>query len=558
MAFEMKNEIAGKMVELKRGRGRPRKVKEEEDENRASADVEYAEEMASTGNFRRRGLDLYEWRSERWARVSNDEGQVAAFSWLRQNRRDVATKQRADGCFGAVSLVVDKLTLISELTPARFIVPTRGMWLEIDVQFDERGKTTGGTIRKMKPTRELGVTGEVPIEIAGEDGERYVPREIDPDSHFGRFLASSFDPRCKEGVEKKENLEAIQEYAGYTLIPGSPNHQVAHLWSGPGGNGKGVMKALIAKFHEKYASVSLDNLDGFGIEHIQDATLAIVDETPRTFNPERLKSLISGDPMDLQRKHKMAVSNFRCGARWIINSNQDFGLGSVDSSPGFFRRFIIIKWTDSPSDAAKIAGIEELIFNNEAQAVLDWMLIGLLRFLENGHLYAPTESLRFKREALSAADSVLSWFEENGSSSMLQGENDKCMTRGTVYRHYREFCEHTGRIPLRDNAFWLRLKEHMKGLNTNTGAINKNGKFERYTNIDLNKAVVSELKRGVEELPRKKKATFKELFGKSFSDFDMNEVKNASEKLIEKILSNPASLSKEEAEEAEEIFSGFI
>ncbi len=480
-------------------------------QERSSAEFDFSEHMRAKPEYRRRGTDdVYRWTGERWVAVDRADGHVRATEWLAENRRESCSAAKARSAWDTATLRMPELRLLSEAGRPRYIVPTENLWLEIEIDRDRAGRPLGGRIRKVAPDMEAGVTGGVPVRIEGKAGEEYVPSPLPRGSLFSNFLSSSFPRTDPDAVEA---LEAIQEYAGYTIIPGSPNEQVAHIWHGQGGNGKGVLKALIAKFHAKAASVDPERLDGFGLQPLVDATLAMVDEMPRQFSPERLKSLISGDPVCIDRKYKDMI-DFRCGARWIINSNQDFGVRTADASAGFFRRFIIIEWKAAPAPSERIAGLEDSIFGGEAGAVLDWLLTGLLRYLGNGFLLAPAASNRLKAAAMEAADSVLSWSAEVGGATVLAPIHEPHASRAEVYAHYCEHCSRSGRQAVSDTVFWRRLRTRWgDALNPEVSETRKGGVYRRMTNIDLSRGTGTAAPADTGARPRARKATMEDLYG---------------------------------------------
>lgn len=542
--------------ETKRPRGRPRKMMS--DEPTVTPEFEYSRHMLAQEIYKRKGDDVFVWDGERWT-IAKD-GLTHAVNWLAENRPDKYKYAVAESLWNTLTLALPHLRLLSENEDEpRYIVPTHGMWLEIDVTRDENGRTTGGVIRKRKPNKELGVTGDVPVLIKGEDGEEYLPRPIFSDSRFARFLRTSFPQEGNDETrrDRQEALEAIQEYAGYTLMTGSPNEQVAHLWRGSGGNGKGVMKSLISRFHKKSAAVNLEEIGkDFGYMQLLDASLALVDETPSTFSPERLKSLVSGDPLPLNRKYRDPIPDFRCDARWIINSNQNFGFRSVDTSPGFFRRFIIIDWTAKPEQDGKIAGLDKLIFKQEPEMVLDWLLIGLLRYLENGSLFIPAASHRFKEAAMTAADSVHAFLADHGWTSIVVGPGELGMSKEEIYEQYCEYCSVSGRQRLQNSNFFKAVKEKLVERGGSYAELAKKkvgGRNLRYTNLDLKRGDVDALSLSpIRVSKRKRAATFEEIYGVTTEATPPSSLPRA------KPLPQSSDITPEEEAELEEFFGGFI
>lgn len=188
----------------------------------------------------------------------------------------------------------------------------------------------------------------------------------------------------------------------------------------------------------------------------------------------------------------------------------------MDSSPGFFRRFIFIEWGATPTIEDRVAGLEDAIFEKEPNAVLDWLLIGLLRYLSNGRLFVPAASLRMKESAMAAADSVLSWADDVGGKVALAPTDAARSSRSKIYAHYCEYCAQAGRLSVSDVVFWTRLKGKWgDDLNTLVSESRKGGVYQKLTNIDLSKdstAAEAALDKGQVDCSRKR-ASLIDLYG---------------------------------------------
>lgn len=457
----------------------------------------YADMLAETGDYATLNGDLYKWRGNHFSPMPESEACSDAFEWLRafpQKRKPSVAQSAVDGaklaCPRISGRVIDGLPETTD--EYRCIIPTEGMWLEVVFRKDDKGKTHDAEILLKKPEKDLtrAVTSSVPLRIEGEEGERYVPSALDRASLFGRFVADSFPcplsgERTEEDEREAESAMSVQEYAGYSLLVGRSD-QKAHLWVGDGGNGKGVMSALLQRFHKSLA-VDLGNLDGFALSGIQDATLAVVDETPKDgFNEGRLKSLIGEGLTSVDRKYKDAISVVS-KAKWIVNSNQEFGIRCRNSSNGFWRRFIFVEWRHIVPEENRREGLDRVIFEREGRAVLDWMLAGALRYLaRGGRLYESEASSRAKRKAVVNSDIVSAWVADHGGpEAMLTPIDSKTSLKDDVYTAFCLYCENNGRKACASQEFWTRLgKVFGPALSANRQSM-VDGQKKRWTNIDL-------------------------------------------------------------------------
>jgi len=468
------------------------------DQDEVAPESIYADEIADGGMHAVWNGDLYKWMENHFAPVPEFDARAEAFEWLKRFPKH-RTAARAASAVDSSKLAAPKIASrmidgFPETTDEyRCVIPTEGMWLEVVFKKDEHGRTTNAGIFLKKPVRSLerAVMSSVPVRIEGADGSAYAPGHIPSDSVFGRFLASSFPCPMNGGVptadgtEAAESLMSIQEYAGYTLLVGRSD-QKSHLWMGDGANGKGVMASLIQRFHRSHA-VDLSKLDGFALNGIQDATLAVVDETPKdAFNEGRLKSLLGEGLTPVDRKFKDSL-NVVSRAKWIINSNQEFGIRCRNSTGGFWRRFIFVEWKHVIPEEQRREGLDRTIFEREGKAVLDWMLAGLLRYLgRGGRLFESDASTRTKRTAIANSDIVGAWIADHGGiGQMLTESRSKTTQKDDVYRAFCDYCSTNGRHPVNAHEFWMRSRKLFGSALTDSQAKNGEGKMVRWVNIDV-------------------------------------------------------------------------
>jgi putative DNA primase/helicase len=157
----------------------------------------------------------------------------------------------------------------------------------------------------------------------------------------------------------------------------------------------------------------LDNLTGFNLMPLLGASLVVVDEVPaQGINEQILKGLISGEAVTVDRKNEAPVS-FTPTAKWIISTNNDQKL--TDNSHGFWRRLVVIPFTQELSGKDIVPGLDQAIITNELMIFLDWCLAGLQRLTQRGKYPDEPKAVAVaKHEATIASDSVKAWnaFEE--------------------------------------------------------------------------------------------------------------------------------------------------
>ena len=457
----------------------------------ASADGRPGGFFGGRGPFATRNGVLYEWKSNHYSPLSDESVSRDAFEWLRIFPKK-RTERTALAAMKSAKLGVGRMVACADEADGRsrrHIIPTTGNWIEVLFDTDEKGRVSNPRLVLAEPLPDpsAAIVHSVRVEAPGNPGDAYRPNSVPEGSMFGAFLAGSFPP--SGGQETAEALMAVQEYAGYTLLSGRSD-QKSHLWIGEGANGKGVLCGLIQRFHRS-VGVDLSNLDGFALSNLPDATLAVVDETPKdSFNEGRLKSLLGEGRISIDRKFKDPL-DVRSRAKWIVNSNQEFGIRCRNSTGGFWRRFIMIEWRHVVPECERVENLDGLIFEREARIVLDWMLIGLMRYLARGaRLFEPAAAGRVKRAAMANSDIVGAWLADlGGAQSLLRPAREKCETKEDVYEAFRQHCQSNGRQPVNSHEFWTRLKKLLgKGV-SEVQAKDASGKMRRWVNIAISDAV---------------------------------------------------------------------
>ena len=407
------------------------------DDSRPAEDV-YAQEIEDSKQWAKSeecGL-IFHWNGTFWEEVSEEKCQTSALRWLRENFPGQASDRKAAACYRTARLTIQHL---SATEGSRCIIPCKDGWLELK----------NDVFIRVVPDQSLGVTyainatlGNMPI------GAEYQTKPIQP-GLFADYLNSS--------LPDLEVRTMVQEYIGYTLIPsGFMNIQVAMIFIGNGGDGKGVLTGLTRRLHRKTCAMNLKSLDGFGSEGLVGATLALVDEGPSrgVIDDERIKTMISGDALDINRKHK-AVMTYSPVAKWIISANDTPRFGSVGQA--IDRRFLFAPWTASLTNQKRIPNLEAHIASSEMTLVLDWALAGALSLLQRGHFSIPDSSASLKKSALKSMDTVLGWKDEAEPTYVPGIWNGK----DEIYQDYVEWCRRQGQGPQRAESFWKRLRTHL-------------------------------------------------------------------------------------------------
>lgn len=375
-------------------------------------------------DFAAAGGVLHRWDETCWRPLDSINAERLAYDFLETARPDRATASTAQACVATAALAVQT-------------VPERGKGVVIPCQ-----------------------NGYVHI---GENGNRYplaMPSKV---AGLTYSLACRFDELAdapqfaafiKSVLPDDDVRSLVQEYIGYSLM-GDTRFQKAQMWLGSGSNGKGTLAQIVAALHSKVCAISLDDLSGFGLAGMIGASLLYADETPARVDEQRLKTLISGDLIQIDRKYRDPLS-LRPTGKFICCAN---AVPSVsDQSYGFWRRWHVIPFIVQFKEVDQDVTLARRVVDGELSGVLNWAIEGLQRLLERGR-FAPLPAA--VADAIEGgqrdSNSVMSWWQdvEPAFSSSFQLKSQK----EDVYEHYALWCKANGFKCCASNKFWERTKQ---------------------------------------------------------------------------------------------------
>ncbi|MBU2768112.1 hypothetical protein HAP94_18515 [Acidithiobacillus ferrivorans] len=377
---------------------------------------------------------LYEWAGSHWALLQADRleraahGLIVEFFTATGGARKISDAPKA-----AVSA--------PHLQP----IPSPARWMEVG----------GAIIPCLDVTLDIAPDGKITArEPNRNDGLRYCVNATwkdkdKPSPEFDRFIQNTLpDPAVRR---------LVQQYVGYTLISDT-RFQVAQWWFGNGANGKGFLAQIVAALHRKVAAADIEDLGGFGAENLIDASLITVDETPKRIDEQRLKSAISGDDLNINRKYQVPVT-VRLRAKWLLRGNDKPALS--DQTDGLWRRLQIIEFTEKFDGANRDDMLADRIVENELPGVLRWAVEGLVMLLQAGGFKNIPESVQASKNQMQVeTDNVLGWWTDKD----VRVCDAPRTSRDSAYRSYSLWCKDNGMMPLGSPRFWVRVKAIMAKL----------------------------------------------------------------------------------------------
>jgi uncharacterized protein DUF5906 len=139
----------------------------------------------------------------------------------------------------------------------------------------------------------------------------------------------------------------------------------------------------------------------FGLSSLYDASAWIRDDAINEgddLDPQRFKTIVTGEPIDIERKHRDAVRGVELAIPGVLTAN---ALPRArDKSDALFNRSLVLELTNVLTEEDAIAFRTELgvprgqnlasfVFGLEGPGILNWALDGLERLLERGAYEVP-------------------------------------------------------------------------------------------------------------------------------------------------------------------------
>ena len=306
----------------------------------------------------------------------------------------------------------------------------------------------------------------------------------DKNLYFTYFLNLDYNPKAKLSQDMINFLLSISNYNRDTLkvlrsfiqcvLLRDNQYQVALYLHGPGGTGKSTFeKLLISLVGSKNSSVlNLEDINKtFTLSKIVDKSLILFSDVQSyTGDPSKLRLLISGDILSVEKKYKDPF-DLQPDALVVLSSNMIWS--PKDTSTGLQRRIIYIPVTRIPEKVDRNLFSFDMV-TNQGSGKLEKSLPGLvnwalgndpnnLKLLDNAvwtnNLISPN--------TLEDTNPLISWIKtyltyENGGAVSVGKKTSNPETN--LYPHYLGFCKDYGFTPLSFNLFTTVLLQQLNVL----------------------------------------------------------------------------------------------
>jgi len=282
-----------------------------------------------------------------------------------------------------------------------------------------------------------------------------LPYEYDPaaDCPLWQQTLTEIFPQQGEGDHR---IDVLQEFMGLTLISGDTTFEKFVIMTGTEANGKSTVLSTWEEMlgASNVSHVPLDGLSGeFRLGDMVGMLANIAMDMKRMDKVEegRLKEIVSGEPIQINRKHKAPITA-------AITARQIFACNDLpqinDRSNGVWRRMITMpffaSFTGEQADRLRGARLRE-----ELPGIFNWALAGAVRLYRQGAFTACAVCDQLGAEHRLASDPVEQFFDE---CAVFHPE--LVIQCGQLYAAYEDFCEDNGRIPKNSADFGKQVVAH--------------------------------------------------------------------------------------------------
>jgi P4 family phage/plasmid primase-like protien len=279
-------------------------------------------------------------------------------------------------------------------------------------------------------------------------------------------------PRFKQFLNEifKDDLtkaQAVQEFAGYTLLPKIFIHASLFML-GSGGNGKSVLINTVSKLvgRDNISALELHQFsDKFLLGILRNKLLNISTEvqTRSAVDDNILKQVISGDLVQADVKFKDPIT-FRPIAKHIFSMNDIPVI--TDRTNAFKRRLIVLKFNQVFEGETADKFLEEKL-SKELPGILNWALEGLSLVLKNNRIFCSDQMEEDKNEFLRSLNPVLCFVEE-----VCELGEGFSVGRNELYHAYRQWSKSSGLQTLGKNKFYRQIRQDFPQITEDTHGVN--------------------------------------------------------------------------------------
>ena len=284
------------------------------------------------------------------------------------------------------------------------------------------------------------------VSIEGRNRPQYItkmmPVEYDPEAKCPKFDA------FLERVQPDPDMRAcLQRWFGLSMT-GEPIQKFLYMY-GMGANGKSLLAGLMRRMLGDYATmVRIESLTGKNRKSGSDATpdlmrligarAAITNEPEEgeRLQEQKVKEMTGGDEMLVRNLHSDFVA-FTPYFKLTFTGNHKLEIRGTDD--GIWRRPLLFPFDVQIPEHERDEKLGDKLFDEERSGILNWMIAGLLDYLEGG-LQEPDQVLEATEEYRKDSDPIGDFL---ASACEMDGGTDFLAARDLVDACYLYLLENT-------------------------------------------------------------------------------------------------------------------
>jgi putative DNA primase/helicase len=288
-----------------------------------------------------------------------------------------------------------------------------------------------------------------------------------------KFLTTSmgweWDNEKDEIVMREDEIEDymkvmhfIQEWMGYSLVPGNPMEKCL-IMHGSGRNGKGKLQEIW-----KYI-IGPHNVSSVDIKGINDGSMIFQTknklinfsydlEDGQQLDTGVIKSAISGESMTVNEKYKPQYEMDFTAKLVIACNNLPY---IKDTGFAIKERIHFLPFTREFKQEERDIELGDKL-KAEAGQIFSWAINGLKRLQRRGHFDVPDRCKKANRSYMKDNDSISNWIEED----KIKQEGSKCK-RTDVWKAYKYYCRESNFKPIGKIKFYKQMEKKFFLVKTN-------------------------------------------------------------------------------------------
>lgn len=255
--------------------------------------------------------------------------------------------------------------------------------------------------------------------------------------------APKFQKYLDDVLPDMECQKLLAEYIGYSFTRTSVlKLEKVLLLYGSGANGKSVffdvINALLGWQNcTSYTLTSLTDDKGYSRAKIANKLVNYCSEISTKMDVETFKILSSGEPTEarLPYEHPLIIRNY---AKLIFNCNSL--PREVEVTNAFFRRLLIIPFTQTIPEEKQDKELATKIIAEELPGVLNWVLLGLERILTQRKFSQCKASKNAVAQYNKDSDSLQVFLEDAG----YEKSDTEYVKQNELYDRYKKYCGKVG------------------------------------------------------------------------------------------------------------------